>query len=74
MPNANGWRILMLRATERKPVWLDTKPASPNVELAVAQAETYGGRWVATADADAATFPKIKNAVAFFEAHKHWRT
>ena len=70
--NANGWRIQMLRARDRKPVWLDTKPASPNVELAAAEAEVYGGRWVATADPN--TFPKIQQAIAFFESHKHWRT
>ena len=70
--NSNGWRIQMLRARDRKPVWLDTKPASPNVELAVAEAETYGGRWVATADP--ATLPQTQKAIAFFEANKHWRT
>lgn len=70
--NANGWRIQMLRARDRKPVWLDTKPTSPSLELAIAEAETYGGRWVATADAT--TFPKLQNAINFFETHKHWRT
>lgn len=72
--NANGWRIQMLRARDRKPVWLDTKPASANVELAVAEAEAeaYGGRWVATADP--ATLPQTQKTLAFFEANKHWRT
>ena len=70
--NSNGWRIQMLRARDRKPVWLDTKPASPNVELAVAEAEAYGGRWLATADP--ATLPQTQKAIAFFEANKHWRT
>jgi hypothetical protein len=90
--DSNGWLLRLAKVrSPRKTVWLTFEPpGAPNIVLlesylrAVADAGTWGGRWVVSLDTDLrgalargdatalASWKAIARAVAFFERHRAW--
>jgi hypothetical protein len=90
--DSNGWLLRLARArSPRKTVWLTFEPPGPpNVVLlesylrALADAATWGGRWVVAPDSDLrgrlargdakalASWKAIGSAVALFERRRDW--
>lgn len=76
--NANGWRVQQEQAgNPEQRVWLDHGATGNRVLtpydylLAMAEAETYGARWVVTEDA-AGELPALTQAARFFSEHEEW--
>jgi hypothetical protein len=74
--NANGWLIRIAQHLDgTKPVVLDTAPPAGaragSYVLAASEAMAYGAAWVVTHTAE--TWPEVRAALRFFEAHAEWR-
>jgi hypothetical protein len=74
--NANGWLIRRARHLDAaKPVVIDAPPpagARPgSYVLAAAEAMAYGAAWAVTHTPE--TWPAVRVALQFFEAHAEWR-
>jgi hypothetical protein len=90
--DSNGWLIQLARTrTPDRPVWIGVEPPAgsgilrtPAYELAVADAETYGARWVVALDGKlraalaeraepaVAAWKAIAAALRFFDARRDW--
>jgi hypothetical protein len=90
--DSNGWFIQLARVrAPAKTLWMVVEPPAMSLfgraasyELAVADAETYGARWVVALDERLRaglvagnrealdTWQKIADALAFFQARRHW--
>ncbi len=76
--NANGWRVQQEQGENpKRTVWLDHGAAGNRVltasdyMLAMAEAETYGARWVVSEDA-VVQLPALTRAAVFFAEHEAW--
>jgi hypothetical protein len=91
--DSNGWRLVASRVRERNAAhWLTFTPPAGQVidprayRLAVADAETYGGRWAVCLDDDLAkglsggneraigTWKRMDATLRFFQSHRIWRS
>jgi hypothetical protein len=88
--DSNGWRVCLTSALHPEAeIWVDAPPKAPQLTpeayvMAVADAATYGGRWIITLEDQLAadisarkpgaleTWKKITTAADFFPAHKDW--
>jgi hypothetical protein len=80
--DSNGWQVRLARIREpEKTIWVETPlPKEKRVMtatayvLAIADAATYGGRWIINLDAEPSpdTWNRMMTAVRFFNAHKDW--
>jgi hypothetical protein len=91
--NSNGWAIrLAMAQNPERTVWVDAPPANgtfvtaDSYLIAIADAATYGGRWIVTLDDPLAAslaaakseaqkpWQRIVEATRFFAARKMWST
>lgn len=88
--DSNGWKIRLAHALHAESeVWIDAKPPDKGLPvdsyvLAVADAATYGARWIVTLDDQLAAgiaarnqkaleiWQKLAEASRFFSSHKQW--
>jgi len=88
--NSNGWLIRLEMALHpESTVWIDAPPVDTFVTadsalIAIADAASYGGRWIVTLDSSLAAslaagkaeaqkpWKRIVETAAFFAAHKEW--